>query len=414
MVQHTRLRPRRASVERERAADLSTDAARPDVPLVTPPFVRLVIGHFLQALGYASLLLLPVYLSRLGASRAYIGSVMATAAFSGLLLRPLIGWSLDSMGRKPTVIAGTIALVIGMELIGFVDRLGPLVFAAMSVVGIGLACLFTSYYTFAADLVPAARRTEGIALFGISGLLPLLVTPIAEQLGIAGADLRWFFPGVGVAIALSLVAVVPLREPPRPAETKRLELGFVIDTLRRRALWPVWFAESAFSAMVAMFMTFATVTAERRGVAHPASLWFSYAVGAIGVRVFGARLPDRVGPSKLVAPALATFAVAALVTAHVHSLSGFLLCALLAGLGHGYGFPVLTSLAVTRTPERVRGSALALFTALWGVSELVASPSFGLIGDRYGDRAMFVAAATLDLGAVALWAALERVYGKQP
>ena len=38
--------------------------------------------------------------------------------------------------------------------------------------GIAAALLFSALFTYGTDVVPASRRTEGIALFGVSGLLP--------------------------------------------------------------------------------------------------------------------------------------------------------------------------------------------------------------------------------------------------
>ena len=50
--------------------------------------------------------------------------------------------------------------------------------------------------------------------------------------------------------------------------------------------------------------------------------------------------------------------------ASAHTDQGFLIGGLLCGIGHGYCFPVLTSQVVTRAPDNMRGTALALFTGL--------------------------------------------------
>ena len=59
-----------------------------------------------------------------------------------------------------------------------------------------------------------AHRPGGpVALFGIAGLLPLMVNPLAGRLGFAPAELRWFFPWVGLLIALSLLFLWPVEAP---------------------------------------------------------------------------------------------------------------------------------------------------------------------------------------------------------
>jgi len=375
-------------------------------PLMTRNFVVLMIAHFLQALGYASMLLLPIYLQYLQASRTQIGVVMAIAAVSGLAARPVIGWALDRLGRRPTLIAGTCFLVLSMEMLLLVDRIGPLLYATRIIFGIGIAALFSGYFAAAADIVPQARRTEGLALFGISGLLPMLVNPFTDQIGIAAPDLRWFLPIVGGVIFLSIVPLLILPES-AGKRGEKLDLGELLRALRNRPLWPAWFATAVFSGLVAVFMTFATVAADRRGVARPATLWLSYAGGAIFVRALGARLPERIGPANLVAPALGSYVVALMLTASATSLTAFLVAALLAGLGHGYCFPVLSGQVVTRTPERFRGSAMALFTAIWGLTDLIASPLFGALADRWGDGGMFLFAAVTGIVSLAMWVLLE-------
>ena len=371
----------------------------------------LIAGHFLQALGFSSMLLLPMYLDRLGANRAEIGSIMAAGSIGGLLSRPLVGWALDTVGRRPTLIAGTVSLSAGMWLVAAVTGLGPLVYLERIVFGVGQGALFTAYFTFAADIVPSARRTEGIALFGVSGMMPLLVNPFSTELGIGAGELRWFLPLVGVAVALSILPVLRLREPPRPASAERVTVAAIWRSLRDRPLFPVWLATAAFSGVVAVFMTFATVSADKRGLPTPTIMWVGYPLAAASVRLLGARLPDRVGPHNVVAPAMASYAFALIVAASAQTTTGFLVAGLLGGIGHGYCFPVLIGQVVSRVPEQHRGSGLAMFTALWGLSEVALPPLAGAFADGFGDSAMFTLTALVVGVAVAAWAALERRFG---
>ena len=86
--------------------------------------------------------------------------------------------------------AGTLLLTGAMALVGTLEAFGWAVYAIRLLLGVGTATLFTGYFTLAADIVPPSRRTEGLALFGISGLVPLVVNPFADQLGISGGELR--------------------------------------------------------------------------------------------------------------------------------------------------------------------------------------------------------------------------------
>ncbi len=383
-------------------------ASGPREPILTPAFGWLTAAHLLQAFGYSSMILLPSYLDHLGASRGEIGAIMAASAIGGLASRPAVGWALDAWGRKPTLAAGTVVMTLGMLLVGLIDDIGWLAYAVRVVFGIGMGACFTGYFTLAADLVPVSRRTEGLALFGVSGLLPLALNPFAGRLGILGADVRWFLPMVGVVIGSSLLALTRVPERWAPRAPRRVFGPDVLLALRHRALWSVWLADVVFSGMVALFMSFSLVVATDRGVSSPADMWLAYALGAISVRLFGGSLPDRVGPSRLLPPALLSYVAGVLLVAWSSSSGGFALAGLLAGVGHGYCFPILTAQVVTRSPESLRGSALAMFTGIWDLTKLLLPPAFGMIADLWGDVAMLQLTAGAAVFGLGLWALLER------
>lgn len=380
-------------------------------PLLTRPFVFIVSAHFLQAIAFATMPLLPLYLTYLGATRTDVGLVMAVGAIGGLLLRPVVGWALDALGRKPTIVVGTVVMGVSLLLIGPVDSLGPLIYVDRVLFGIGSGTLFAGYFTFAADIVPTERRTEGIALFGVSGLLPLALNPFITETGIAAQDLRWVFVVIGVVVFLSLLPLSRVRAPGSEAAQDPISVSGALRALRHRPLWPVWMATMIFSGTLACFMTFATVTASARGVSWPALLWLAYALGAAVVRIGGGRLPDRLGPANLVVPAIGVYVVALLVTSVADSSTLFFFAGLLAGVGHGYGFPVLASAVVSRAADAYRGAALAMFTAIFSLMALSLNPILGAIADRGGDALMYLVAASSAIVLLALWAAVEHRLG---
>ena len=375
--------------------------------LFTRSFLLLTAAQLLQALGYASMILLPLYRDFLGADRAQVGMIMAVSAVGGLSARPAIAWGLDRWGRKPTLVVGTFIVVSCFVALGAVDSLGPLVYGIRLVMGIGLAALFTGYFTLASDLVPPSRRAEGLALFGIAGLIPLVVNPLAGRIGFAASELRWFFPIVGVGILCSLILLAAVEAPPLVGARTPLVWRDVLRALRARPLWPVWFATGVFAALVSVFMSFTTIVAESRGLVDPAVAWFSYAGGAVMVRALGASLPERVGLSRILAPALAAYVMAMGMVAIADTTGGFLAAGALAGFGHGYCFPVLTAQTVSRSPEALRGTALSLYTALWDLAKLAVVPAMGLLADWRGDETMLWTCCAFGAAGGFFWAFLE-------
>lgn len=381
-------------------------------PLLTKSFLLLVLGHFLQGLGWSSMLLLPLYLDHLQASRTEVGAIMAMASVGGLTSRPLVAWALDKVGRRPTLLAGTALMSLGMLLLALATDVGPLVYAIRLLFGLGQGALFTGYFTVAADIVPESRRGEGLALFGLSGLVPLAMNAVVSLLHVDDAALRWVYPVAAALVASSLLVVVRLPEPAAGASSAPgADAESVWRALRRPALLPVWLATAAFSGVMAVLLAFLTLIAARRGVAWPAAVWLPYALGAVGVRLFVARAPDRLGAHNLIAPALGVYVAAALVAARASTDAGFLAAGLLGGAGHGMCFPLVGAQAVTRAPARWRGSAMALFTAIWQAGELVAPPVCGAIADRHGDAAMLALVAAATGAALVPWVVLEHTLG---
>lgn len=365
-------------------------------------------SHFLAALGWSSALLLPLYLAHIGASRTQIGSIMGAAAVGGLATRPLVGWALDRHGRRPVLAIATLLQSLGMALVALVRSVGVLAYAQRILFGMGAGTIFAGYFTFASDLVPNERRTEGLALFGLSGLMPLMLNPIMPSLALTGTELRWLFPALGAASLLSLLGLATLPET-RPARAQRGDPARPrYRSLLAAPLWPVWIATVIFATQVSVFMAFATVAGQRRGLANPALLWLGYASGAALIRLLGGRHPDRWGPHNFVAPAIGVYASAGLLVAAAHSTPLALAAGLLGGLGHGYSFPVLTSQVATRSPQALRGAAMALFTAVWESSRLAFTPLFGLIADAHGDALMFTTLTLCAAAGLALWLLVEK------
>jgi predicted MFS family arabinose efflux permease len=233
------------------------------------------------------------------------------------------------------------------------------------------------------------------------------VNPFAGRIGVEASELRWFFPVVGLVIACSLIFLAPVQAPPLAGAKTPLVWRDALRALRARPLWPVWFATGVFASLVSVFMSFTTVVAEARGLEDPAVAWFSYAGGAVLVRAVGASVPERVGLSRILAPALGAYVVAMGLVAVADSTSGFLLAGALAGFGHGYCFPVLTAQTVSRSPVALRGSALSLFTALWDVAKLAVVPAMGLLADWGGDGAMLWTCCLAGAVGGVVWAVME-------
>ncbi len=372
-------------------------------------FLHLTAGHALQAVGYTTMLLFPLHLERLNATRSVIGLLTALSGLAGLVSRPFVARGLDLLGARRVIAASTVLLAASIAMAGFVDAIGPLVVCQRILFGVSVGALFTAYFKAAADWIPPASRTRGIALFGLSGILPLLLLPFVEQIARAfDTPLASIYPVAACVIAVSGLLAWPVRDAPRLHPPAPFAWRHLLDSVRTPALRPVWIAAATFSGMVSVYMAFSTVAARKAGLEAPAMLWLWYALGSAVVRTVGGGLPDRIGPTRLILPSVAAYLAGLTGLALAEGEVDFALASCVAGVGHGYCFPVLMGLVIARSDEASRANAVATYTAIWGTLELLAPPIFGVIADSAGDGPMFALVAVVGAAGTLRWALAER------
>jgi len=377
--------------------------------LFTPAFVLVSVANLLQVMAFFLFVHLPGYLSDLGADEVQIGIVVGTTAFSSILLRPLIGREMDQRGRRPVILVGNVFNVVAVSLYLLVDSLGPFIYVVRALHGVGEATLFTALSTYAADVIPVSRRTQGLALFGISGMLPLALASLVGDLLLGGGDYDLLFTVALVFAAAAFVACLPLAEPPFEGE-ERVPRPMSV-TLRRSSLLPLWWITVVFAMALTSFFTFIKTFVEETGAGSVGAFFGAYALIAVVLRIVAGWLPDRYGPNRVLYPSLALMASGFVVLALFPSTAGVVTAGLLCGAGHAYVFPILYSLVVTRARPAERGMAMAIFTGLFDVGTLAGSPTLGFIIATRGYAVMFGTAAALLIAGSIVFARWDRGRG---
>ncbi len=388
-----------------------------DERLLSRSFTLAFMANLAQGLSFTLFLHLPGYLSDLGASEVEIGLIFASAAVASVLVRPIVGRLMDVRGRRVVILSGGVLNTGVILLYLTVDSIGPWVYTVRLVHGIAVALLFTSLFTYAADRVPAARRTQGLALFGISGMLPIALGGLLGDLVLHRYDFTALFVAAALFGALALGLSMPLRDHPElllGLDQPRRRFG---DALLQPDLRPMWWIAGVFSVALAAYFTFLKTFVQETGLGSVGLFFGAYAAMAISIRIFFGWLPDRVGQKRVLFPALAVFGAGFVVLAFAGSDAAVAAAGALCGAGHGYVFPILYGMVVTRARPAERGSAMAIYTALFDVGTLIGGPAFGLAIGLGGYRTMFlVAAGTVAVGSIAFatWDRRFQVTGPVP
>ena len=367
--------------------------------LYTPAFWALFAANLTTVASFAAFFLFPLFITEHGGGEGEIGLVMGVFALASTLSRPWVAEVIDRFGRKKSYCLG--ALFMAVLPLAYLPFLNGIAYAPLLLLraahGVALAICFTAVFTYVADLIPPERLNEGIGIFGISGLTGLAIGPLLAE----GVLRRFGFPSfflLSAALAgLAFFLILPLREN-EPAGKIRSRHSF-FALLRQRKFLVVAGLSILFGFGLAATGNFVAPLAEERGIPVISIFFLAYSAAAIGIRLIGGRLTDRIGESRMLPYALVVSAAGILTLTLVTGTLTLALAGLLAGCGHGLLFPVLNTLAVRGEPFEVRGKATGIFTGSIDAGTFLGSFLLGLVGDMAGLSPLFaVAGAALLLG----------------
>jgi MFS family permease len=375
------------------------------------------------ALGFVSLFmdissemvhsLLPVFfVSVIGMSYAAVGLVegiaqaiaLGTKVFSGVLSDylgrrkslALAGYGLAALTKPVFALASTAGWIISAR---FLDRVGK------GIRGAPRDALI-------ADITPEAARGASYGLRQSLDSAGAFIGPLIALMLMAllAGDIRavfWF--AVIPAVISVLVLWFGVHEPRRHSDeskprlqlkdVKKLGKSYWIIVLIGAALMLAGFSE-AFLVLRAQQiglrlslipMVFIVMNVVYTLSAYPAGL-----------------LSDRAGRPSLIIAGFIVLICADIVLALADGIWQVMLGVVLWGLYMGLTQGVLTALVADKAPAEMRGTAFGVFNLVSGIALLFASAIAGLLWDRLGPSAPFLASAILATIALSGWVLLSR------
>ena len=317
------------------------------VRLLTRPFV-IVTATALVFFIYIGMLIpiVPLFIEGpLGRGEFGIGLTIAVFAGAAILARPFLGRLADRYGRRVLLVGGSsvagLAGIASSQVTEFWQLL-----VTRSVMGIGEAAVFVGAATLIADLSPRDRRAEGASYFSVAVFGGIGVGPIIGEFILDDTRFEQAFVVAG-CFAL-LAAVVALFAPARvvsPDAVDNTIASAAPATGRRRIMHPAAVMPGVVLASgVAAFSTFGAFIPDYSrevGLATSGGLFAAYSLTSVLVRIFGATLPERLGPRRAVTIALGTLGVGLTVLAVVPTVTALWVAAVFVGHRHGVQLPVV-------------------------------------------------------------------------
>jgi MFS family permease len=372
---------------------MSGGGSAADARVITGPFLALATATlaFFVAAGVV-LPIAPLFVeNELGADRIGVGVSIASFSIAALLLRPLVGWSSDRFGRRPLLIGGSLINVGALALHLFATDL-PLFIAARALLGAAEGFYFVAALAAGSDLAPPTRRGEALSFLTLSLYLGIAIgPPIGERLlAASGYPAVWIGATIVAAVAAGLSWLVPETAPnvvrggPRPRTPLIHPAGIFPGIIILFGLWGM-----------AGLLTFIPAYAREVGLSDAGGPLAVYALLVVGLRVVGARWPDRFGAARLSGIALALSAVGLALLGLASSPVALYVGVLVFGSGVAFTMPALLTVAVARVPEGERGTVVGTTTLFLDIVFGTAPVALGAIADGWGYGSTFLVSAAL-------------------
>ena len=371
--------------------------------LISGPFVVVTLSAF-AFFTYIGILvpIIPLFIEGpLDSGELGIGLNVAVFATAAVLARPFIGRIADRRGRRLVIVSGAVIAAIGGALSGQVDTLVALL-SVRAVTGIGEAAVFVGSATLIADLSPRDRRAEGASYFSVAVFTGIGLGPVLGEFVLA--DTRFeeaFLVGGGFALLAALIAVfAPSRvvSPDAATDDGPAPLDPAQSRGWRRFIHPAAIQPGVVLACgiggLTTFFAFIPEYSREVGLTSSGGLFLIYALVSLLIRLFGARLPEQLGPRRAVSIALTLIAVGLTVFAAFPTVWALWVGSALVGLGVAFNFPSLMALTVNRVHDDERAAAVSSLTMFFEIG----SASSGLL---VGAFAQVVGKQTGFLGGVA-------------
>lgn len=321
------------------------------------PFILMTVGMFFLFTGFYSLYpTLPLFIKQMGGNEAQVGLAAGSFMLSAVIFRPIVGVLLDRFGRRPFIIWGLLLFTLAMYMYDWIG--GIVVLMGLRILhGMSWAVSTTAVYTAIADMIPSARRGEGLGWFGTATTMAMAVGPILGIWVTQNLSYHALFLFAVLLSAAALLLTFGAKMPLRPKSGTRR-----IDFFEKSVL-PVTASGFFHAFAYGGITTFVPLFANSIKV-NPGAFFLAYAATLALIRPVAGKLSDRHGETVVIVPAL-VITISALITLSLSTgLFGVLISAVLYGIGFGSVNPALQAATIRLAhPDRKGVATASLLTS---------------------------------------------------
>lgn len=359
--------------------------------LWTPGFIAACAGNFMMFFAFYLLLpILPIYLAdTFHAGKSVTGLILASYTVMALLFRPFAGFMVDTFARKPLLLFCYFIFIT--YFLGYIFAGTLLLFAVIRAThGLAFGMVTVSNNTVAIDIMPSARRGEGIGYFGISTNLATALGPVVSLTLLQyWNNYDYIFLTSYVAGLIGFFCVTRIKTEPRvgvPDKTLSLDRFLLIKGIPGAFnLIFISFAYGILSTYVAMYAL------EELGLDSGTGLFFVFlALGLIISRFTAGKLLNKGYITRLIFIGILVLAVGLACFIWLHGKHFFYLSAVVIGFAYGFICPAFQTMFINLAPHNQRGTANATYYTSWDLGIGLGALLGGLVAGRYDYTATYI------------------------
>ena len=327
--------------------------------LYTSSFILLCLSHVLFAGSFNMMIPeLPSFLTKLG-GEDYKGLIIALFTLSAGLSRPFSGKLTDTIGRIPVMIIGTLVCVVCSLLYPILMTVSGFLFLRF-LHGFSTGFKPTASVAYAADILPAHRRGEGMGILGISmNLGASMFPPFGSYLAnLYSIDILFYVSSFLAFISIGILfGLKETLEHPQKFTLSLLKIGRH-EIIEKTAI-PVAIVTLFTYLCYGVLLTISPDQSEYLGLENKGLLFTSLTVFSILSRLVAGKASDKYGRIIVIKYAIVMLSVSLIFMGLANSAVTLMMASACVGFSAGVASPAVFAWVIDVSPEEKRGRAMA-------------------------------------------------------
>ena len=381
--------------------------------LWTKDFILVTLANFLTYMVFYLLMatIAAYAVDKFHASTGTAGLISGIFIIGILIGRLLIGRTIEDIGSRKVLIAGTFFFILtSASYFAAVNLTLLIIIRFLHGAAYGIANTATG--TLVAQIIPERRRGEGIGYYSMGQILATALGPLIGILLSRRVDFSIIFLISSVIAAVSFGIAFIISQPARKSskqEPAQAVKRFRLSSFLESTAIPISMIVLIVGLIYSSVLTFLSLYSEELHLQEAAGFFFVvYAVMVIVSRPFSGRLLDAKGANFVVYPCLLFFAIGMFLLGLTNHGVTLLVAGAVIGLGYGNFLSCGQAIAIKGAPSNRLGLATATYYIFLDVGFGIGPYVFGSLVPWTGYGGLYLMMAGVVLVTLILYSFLYR------